>query len=130
MSIVGVGADAGSGVDRVGVLSTALGAGDPVLLWWADAESSSPMISKRPATRALLDPFFITNSRRPDFRLGCLSTKSRNCSLGSWSKAPNEAGAISLAQRMKPSQSCGLVQTFLVMSRERRVVETKPTSVR
>ena len=90
------------------------------------AESSSPKMSKYPATRALFVPFFITNSRSSDLRLGCFSTTSRSCSLGSWRSAPKDCGAMSFAQRMKPSQSGGFVQIFFVMSLERRVVETNP----
>lgn len=37
---------------------------------------------------------------------------------------------MSFAQRMKPSQRCGFVQIFLVISRESSVVETKPRSER
>ena len=94
------------------------------------AESSSPKMSKYPATRALFVPFFITCSRNSALRLGCFSTTSRSCSLGSCRSAPNDCGAMSFAQRMKPSQSGGFVQIFFVISRESSVVETKPRSER
>ena len=87
-------------------------------------------MSRKPATRALFVPFLTTNSRSSALRLGCFSTTSRSCSLGSCRSAPNDCGAMSFAQRMKPSQSGGFVQIFFVISRESSVVETKPRSER
>lgn len=90
--------------------------------------SSSPKRSKNPATRALFPAFFVTYSRRPDFRLGCLSTSSRSCSFGSWRRAPKLAGAITLAHRMNPSHKWGFCHIFFVIKRESRVVDTNATS--
>lgn len=116
--------------------STGSGPGLPSILFatagvapWLSLLSSAK-ISSRPATRALFPAFFMTYSRRPALRLGCLSTSSRSCSLGNCSSAPKLAGAINFAQRMKPSQSGATVQIFFVMSRVRSVLDTKGTSDR
>ncbi len=90
--------------------------------------SASPKMSRKADTRALFVAFFITKSLNPDFSVGCLSTSSRSCSLGSWRRALKLAGAITFAHRMKPSHRGGFVHIFFVISRERSVVDTKPIS--
>lgn len=70
------------------------------------------------------DALLTTYSRSGARRLGCLTTTSASCSLGSWRSAANELGAIALARRTNPSQRGPTVQTFLAMRRERSVVLT------
>lgn len=74
---------------------------------------------------ALTGPFLAkTYCHNPGFISGCLSRISFSCSRGSCIKAEKLAGAMVFAHRMNPTHSCGFVQTFFVISRERRVVET------
>lgn len=109
----------------------AFGAGDSILAAACMPEEGaaisppSPNVSRNEANFCLFRSFLITKSRSPSRRLGCLSTTSRSCSLGNCKSAPKLTGEVILAQRMKPSQSCGFVQTFLTISREKSVVATK-----
>lgn len=113
----------------------AFGAGDSILPGPCNVgvgvdtagSTPSPSVSRNEANFCLFLSFLITKSRNPSRRLGCLSTTSRSCSFGSCSSAPKLAGEVILAQRIKPSQSCGFVQTFFTISREKRVVDTKLT---
>lgn len=85
----------------------------------------SPSVSRNEANFGLLRSFLITYSLNPFRRAGWLSTTSRSCSFGSCSSAPKLAGAVNLAQRLKPSHKEPFVQIFLTMSRENKVVVTK-----
>lgn len=56
--------------------------------------------------------------------MGCFATNAANCSGGNCSTAGNELGAVTLTQRINPSQIGGVSHTRFVMSRESRVVAT------
>lgn len=57
-------------------------------------------------------------------KLGCFCMTCKNGSRGSCSKASKEWGCVILAHRMKPSQSWGVLQIFLVMSLISKVLDT------
>lgn len=91
------------------------------------------MLSRNALTSAMLfilagPALMTTNCHRDALIDGWFSSMSLSWSLGSCNSAPKLAGAMTLAQCIKPFHSCGFVQIFLVMSREKRVVEMKPAS--
>lgn len=89
---------------------------------WVDNQSSSSLIIQRKSKNSLL---LMTNSLKGSFSVGCFVKREINCSVGNWSKAEKEWGAINLETLMKPSHNAGVDQTCFAINLDSRVVETK-----